>query len=645
MPIYEVETDRGIYEIDADRQPTTEEAMQAISGQIQGEFAARETARNRAVEKSRASLEEGQPVSAISRGLLAGALTDLPSALANRAAGVSRYDPSNPEFTDPYTYALSEIIGSAIPIGRVAKGGQMIKEALTGGLKQIAKPVLQQGLKKTALQGGLLGAGYGAAQAISEPISDIEQPLDTGELVARGVVGGTIGGTVGAGIPLAIGATKRMTREAGDFLADLMDVRSLPDEKIKIFNQGGYDDAIQALKTEFKGGGVEGGKAAEGKYLTKIRETYQPLVGAMDESILEKQSLVNDFDQSLSRFITNPEEKSSALKSVQSYIDNVKSENILGFSKELNDDVRSLYKSGNFAEATRLKQAKMALRDVFADRIERGIVEGGGDPSEYQRSGRIVELMDNIYRNYEDARATRSQVKGAGFFKSLEAAPGGLSKLGLISRPIRAAKEIAGRGEPARLDSQMNKMFSRVEPLKEMSEAEREIIKSEAYETLEQNIETAVARRGREERGVEYRKMNDKISDLLENLKNKRSKFIKEEGASPSEVQNYLQEQNKLLALDKAIEESIPEAIKIQRLSAKEFSQSVMKRPTDDVLGDMIHFRNKGEFGYSSMLERELERRLGAKKYSKDWSLIKENLGIPQSVEGIDLPRKREILQ
>lgn len=33
MPIYEIETDQGVFEIDADREPTMEEALQAISGQ------------------------------------------------------------------------------------------------------------------------------------------------------------------------------------------------------------------------------------------------------------------------------------------------------------------------------------------------------------------------------------------------------------------------------------------------------------------------------------------------------------------------------------------------------------------------------------------------------------------------------------
>lgn len=35
MPIYEIETDQGTFEIDADREPTQEEALQAISGQSQ----------------------------------------------------------------------------------------------------------------------------------------------------------------------------------------------------------------------------------------------------------------------------------------------------------------------------------------------------------------------------------------------------------------------------------------------------------------------------------------------------------------------------------------------------------------------------------------------------------------------------------
>lgn len=197
MPIFEIETDKGTFEIDADKEPTQEEALQAIAGMSQTPSKTPEFDQFR-----QQFIQQAQsPVSAlpgqaydIASGLLntiGGGVAAIPSAIDRRniEAGISGV-----ESIIPYT-------PSAL-IARTKAGGDIFQSALEGlvqgsfdiarmpaqrveSLQQIAPTMIQQGLTPPTGTGFLPPSIQALATAASLPQRLSPAGLIAAELRAR----------------------------------------------------------------------------------------------------------------------------------------------------------------------------------------------------------------------------------------------------------------------------------------------------------------------------------------------------------------------------------------------------------------------------------------------------------------------------
>lgn len=104
---------------------------------------------------------ESQPAAAISRGILSGMSGEFLPAIAERTGLAERYGPEEPQFTDPITYGLSEIIGQSLPLSYAGRGAK----AVIGAARRPGRQALMAALG--SLPASLaIGGATGAAEPL-----------------------------------------------------------------------------------------------------------------------------------------------------------------------------------------------------------------------------------------------------------------------------------------------------------------------------------------------------------------------------------------------------------------------------------------------------------------------------------------------
>lgn len=194
--------------------------------------------------------QESQPVSAIARGLLEGATAGLGQAVLEKGITQDRFDPASPQFTDPYTFGISEIIGSFAPVGRITQAALKGKALLTGAM-QGGKAVVAAApnLIKT---GALTGLGYGAAGGEAEALRKDEGALD--QLISTSVGGAkgmVIGGVTGGLINKAQSGRLDPTETFLAFVKPKVGSKSQT-EAINFTDSGKLQQAVGSVKNFFK---------------------------------------------------------------------------------------------------------------------------------------------------------------------------------------------------------------------------------------------------------------------------------------------------------------------------------------------------------------------------------------------------------
>lgn len=533
----------------------------------------------------------------------------------------------------------SQALKERAPEAAIAGGtiGQLVPSKLIGGALTSAAPLSQRFLRGTGI-----GSGIGALVTGSGVIE--EGGLDTNlrtlleRTVAGGVLGGVLGGTIPAGqavVRQISKVAKRLPQTEDDILHFITDAPSSPKDFKPKLTSGDFDEVLPDLAAQKTGSGLPGVIDANTKLNQEAISFVDPLVkGHPAESLVfNEENIISQARQKLTSSnpnynIPSEELRNTALDQVRLVIKDINSENYTDTATYANNRLTDLYKSLEPEKYGDQKKALRAIRDVLGDGVKTIIKDRGADPTVWSQYGLRNQLVDRISDVHDAANLAYKTSRGEGLLGKQGVEPTDIiHKIPFVSSGVRISKNLMERvtgGQPEFLNKRIDQLFNKIKPstapITGVTPSQRSLLLEGSAEQRSSNLAQQKA-----------------IQD--------RAKVLADQGATPAEVNAYLNEQNQGLSLSQAIQESIPKSMAIQRQSVKQFEAAVKARPTDEVLGDMIHFRNKGEFGYSSMLERELERRLGAKKYSKDWALIKENLGIPQSVEGIDLPRKREILQ
>lgn len=186
MPIFEIETDQGVFEIEANREPTPEEALQAISEQRPKENIGDILQRN-----------FGEAL----RGIHTEVLSPVASGLSTAAFGIPK--------AVAQKFGVKEAIfpEQETTQGKALRGIGELRGLFTGGASKVAKKagelvpkVAGEGLRRIAGRGALQGGAFGATQLA-------EEPTLAGQ-AGRGAVGAAFGGLIGAGIEGAKNASK-----------------------------------------------------------------------------------------------------------------------------------------------------------------------------------------------------------------------------------------------------------------------------------------------------------------------------------------------------------------------------------------------------------------------------------------------------
>ena len=643
MATYRIETSQGTFDIEADREPTQQEAMQAIAGNLSEKGQAQPYPGGQGMRESPLTREEARRIAgeevvkraraAGKEDVFTGAEIGRPDAMFATTTGIiPRAMAYSREFARNIPLSPSEPIlegaeqlASAVGLEEQSKafGRERLAEAnpmqaASGQLGSMAIPsvAVTQKLSKapTALrlfeEGAQTGGIIGGSSQLSEAISEGASPGETLERTAEGTLVGT---ATGAGLGAIPSVTKKSTniilnrkQTPQRILADLVEAEKATKNVLDNWQSGRYEEATQLLKSEHKGSGVNGLLDASESSLNKIADTVNPVVKTADAQVyLNKDDLISDVESRLSKTIAEPEARAAALEKVRRYINNVNPKNLVELSKNLNSDLGKYYRNKRPNEASDIIEAEKAVRDVFSGRIHRILQDNNVDSSIYSQSGAIAELQDVIGGRYRKESAAKEAVLGRGFWNTLLKQDPGITKTSLLQKTKTALTEFFGRGEAGRLDSQVDKLFKRTKtsrPIQELSEQERSLL-------LQRDMENQQRQQVQAER--------ESLSASPEELR--------EGGAatqSLSQMEKEYQSRLEAEALRKEVENQFP--------SAEEFVQREKAIGTPDDVDEYLQQQSK--------LESDLKRSAQKARLEREMTSGAEESG---SLEGMAISRDR----
>ena len=148
-------------------------------------------------------VQESNPFEALARGALETITAGTSEAGAKLAGANNKYDPANPQFTNPLMYAVGESLGALAPLGYLTKGAQILKNGVKAGVGILA----DKGFKPLIKEGARIGAVMGAGTGVSEAAMEDDPSLNSA--ASKGIFNSIVGAATGAGIPFAgLAATK-----------------------------------------------------------------------------------------------------------------------------------------------------------------------------------------------------------------------------------------------------------------------------------------------------------------------------------------------------------------------------------------------------------------------------------------------------
>ncbi len=367
-------------------------------------------------------------------------------------------------------------------------------EAASGGLaamiapaKKIGSRIIEQPTGRQLFsEGAKLGGAIGGTRGLSESVAQGESPLDVLGETAKGTIGGAL---LGGGLSMVPGAVKGVTtavqnraRTPNRIIADLVDAPNAAQNVKDAVQNGYYSEVIPLLEPLKKTSGAKGLVEASGKAISNMLDTVQPVIKAADTEAFT--GMGTEVEERLANMIAEPESRAAALKSVRKYIENVTPENATGIAKDLNRGLGDFYSGNRINEASDNILAEKAVRDVLSQRIK-GVLEGQGvDPKLYSQTGRIAELQDIIGSKYQKAFLERESMLGKGLSSTLETPYP--TKLGIISKAYKGAKEFFGSGEAERINKQVDRLFNMTEgkQIPTLSDAERSLLLKQEADRL-----------------------------------------------------------------------------------------------------------------------------------------------------------------
>lgn len=367
--------------------------------------------------------QQSQPLSAIIRGILEGSTAGLAPAALEKGIASDQFDPNSPQFTNPLTFGLSEIVGNFAPVGKILQASQKGRQLLTGtvqGGKALvsAAPSL---VKTGALTGALYGGAGGEAEALRED-QGLKESIQS--IAAGAATGGTIGAVTGGLISKA--QSLRMT-PTENFLAF---AKTNPGSKaqnqaLEFADSGRLEQAVGSVKSFFKlpknittdqaNQLVE--KTADNLInqvddLVKQYPTTQ-LIGSRLKDVLQQEVV----DNPILKVLNEKTQKELQDAATEIGTDRTLKE-ALSLQRKLNKKSRNLIKARNAGGDPKVSD-ELEFVDVLRRENSKLIDDAitgltGVEDNPYRRWGSVSQLGDIIEDRFGTLRNLRAQQKTTG---------------------------------------------------------------------------------------------------------------------------------------------------------------------------------------------------------------------------------------
>lgn len=520
MPIYEIETDQGIFEIDADREPTPEEAMQAISAQSLETPATRTPSAVFTPSQSSGPVSQAftnlgdlinaaviQPARTIGRGaaglgeVLGEASTEQPSISQSVLAGI------NPLMNS----GNRNIVQSALEAGGrgVFDLGMAIRDA-AGNFRDraVANPLetalslyLPQGEAirqlvsptqvdpNTALERELLANQVEAVKSqplVPEIIGDANIPLAEGLEVAGALSPGSgqLLGMAGRGVTAAgRGATRAIT-------SPIQTARNIATRAIEPISPTVAARIAPATVEQSAMAALDLDRAAVQQHIPIVTQRVSSIVGKVPKTADEAISFLNQAEKQLYderlEFVNAAEKQGLvakgdvAIKSAQDLLEplttvtNAQKKTILErlkdlysgdktptqgqkIQRDLNDKFSAAYENGTIDRADASFQAEKAIRDSFAGQMDEIVKATTGiNETPYSDIGSIIEVKGSLTDKLRRLEGVEAARK-----TGIESSPGRLptTKVGAASKVTRKALTPFQKTQIEKLNENVSRIF------------------------------------------------------------------------------------------------------------------------------------------------------------------------------------------
>lgn len=501
MPIYRIETDQGVFKIDADQEPTPEEALQAISGQSAttppsptlGEKAAAlgigaaEAVGRWPGELMSAAAEIGkqqilgplvsripglsQAITASTERALQPAQNLTPKAFNTLSELIGSdkryYDPTSPQLRSPEYAAVGEFLPNLAslfirgptgvrPAQTIADVGQVVGR----GVRSSTEPVIE------------------GAKAIGRAPREIFEAAFP--KVAARTAPATPQQTAMAALDFELPQVERHIPIVTKHVSEL--VKKTPktaDEALSFIDQA--EDTIYKSRVAINQQATEQGLVVKGdQALAEARAVLDEIPTITDDA---KNAIMRDLEPIYRG--DKPAQKGQS------------------FQERLNKEFKAQYENGTFDRADPKNEARLALRDSFArqmDEINRVIT--GSNETPYSDIGSLIEVRGGLQTKLRKLQGAEAAAK-TGIEKAPTAGRVSTTKAGLRSQVAKKVITPFQKSQLEKLDDAVQTIFTpsgrRVPPRIAPTVEEIDVLRgtyspSQApVQTLEQLIEQRIA--------------------------------------------------------------------------------------------------------------------------------------------------------
>lgn len=520
MPTFEIDTDQGVFEIDADREPTLEEAQRIISGQTQQ--AAPAVQRDLSVVpqdfRQQFMAEAQTPVAQRVASALGGAVTmpfEVGAAIVNQLVRAGKGGLQAP----------AAMLGTEVarieqdPLQIFSAPGRLASQAAQSGLEaavriptdvirsipeipklipaaNVLEAVRPRDTSEAALEGAyqnlLRNQAFEkireeglAPEIFGQQVPQLTEAIETfapipgvgpARITARG-------GAVTRAVKETFGSIPRVgdyVKKSKNILTDLVKPTASEANIMGKLDSGAYTSVLPDLEKNFKANtGVEGFLESTSKTTDEIMGEARPAIKtAAPITDIERQNILTDIDTRLQKAIPNPETRMLELNSDPEILSDVVSltnDNILDYQRRNNKRIGNFYKNPDKSRPDSIYVLR-AARDVISNVIKDRLKSQGVDPVNYSKTGLIHELQDQIGDRFLKAKTELSETLGKGVLPAAaQAAIESRSLVGGAAGPVKEVLTPLTRAEVGRLDRQVNRMFRSIRPIK-LSAADKELL-------------------------------------------------------------------------------------------------------------------------------------------------------------------------